>query len=398
MHQIKNSLLTFDYKCSQCDANYEITPELMLCPECEPGKKRGEPLKGVLEVELKGTPISDDPLDYLPVEREFFPDIPVGNTPLWHPVRLLKKHDFPELYFKDDGLNPTGSLKDRASLLVAAFARKNGIDEVVVASTGNAGSSMAGVGAAAGLKVKLFLPKTAPPAKMIQSLQYGADLVLAEKNYDQAFALSLQYSKKFGGMNRNTAYNPMTIEGKKTVSIEIFNQLDRVPDHVFVSVGDGVILSGLYKGFRDLLQLKQIPRMPEIHAIQASGSSAIFRAMSSGEFQEQSAETVADSISVNTPSNGYLALKNLKSYRGHCITLTDEEILSAQKELSSSCGLFSEPAAAAAYAGFIKQKQYLDSNSTCVVLLTGNGLKDINSASKNIVTPSKTINSLDELN
>ena len=164
----------------------------MLCPECEPRQKRGEPLKGVLEVELNGTSISDDPLDYLPVEREYFPDIPVGNTPLWHPLRLLKKHDFPELYFKDDGLNPTGSLKDRASLLVAAFAKKNNINEVVVASTGNAGSSMAGVGAAAGLKVKLFLPKSAPPAKMIQSLQYGADLVLAEKNYDQAFALSLQ--------------------------------------------------------------------------------------------------------------------------------------------------------------------------------------------------------------
>ena len=391
-------MLTFDYKCSQCDAKYEITPELMLCPECELEQKRGQPLKGVLEVELKGTPISNDPLDYLPVEREYFPDMPVGNTPLWHPEKLLQKHDFPELYFKDDGLNPTGSLKDRASLLVAAFARKNGIDEVVVASTGNAGSSMAGVGAAAGLKVKLFLPKSAPQAKLIQSLQYGADLVLAEKNYDQAFALSLQYSKKFGGMNRNTAYNPMTIEGKKTVSIEIFNQLDRVPDHIFVSVGDGVILSGLYKGFRDLLQFKKIPKMPEIHGIQALGSSAISRAMSSGEFQEQHAETVADSISVNMPSNGYLALKNLKAYSGHCVTLTDEEILSAQKELSSSCGLFSEPAAAAAYAGFLKQKKILDPNSTCVVLLTGNGLKDINSALKNIVIPSKTINSLDELN
>ena len=137
----------------------------MLCPECEPGQKRGEPLKGVLEVELKGTLISNDPLDYLPVEREFFPDIPVGNTPLWHPERLMRKHDFPKLYFKDDGLNPTGSLKDRASLLVAAFARKNGIDEVVVASTGNAGSSMSGVGAAAGLKVKLFYQRLRLPQK-----------------------------------------------------------------------------------------------------------------------------------------------------------------------------------------------------------------------------------------
>ncbi len=369
----------------------------MLCPDCEASQEIGQPLNGVLEVELNGNPDSNDPLDLLPVERKYFPDIPVGNTPLWSPERLLGKHGFPELFLKDDGLNPTGSFKDRASFLVAAFARKHDINEVVVASTGNAGSSMAGVGAAAGLKVKLFLPKTAPPAKMIQSLQYGADLVLAEKNYDHAFSLSLQYSKIRGGMNRNTAYNPMTIEGKKTVSIEIFNQLGKAPEHVFVGVGDGVILSGLYKGFRDLHQLKQIPGIPVIHAIQASGSNAICRAMDSGVYDLQNAQTVADSISVDTPSNGLLAVKNLKAYGGHCLTVTDEEILSAQKELSSDCGLFAEPAAATAYAGFLKQKPFLESSASCVVLLTGNGLKDINSASKNVVTPDKAINSLDEL-
>ena len=162
----------------------------MLCPKCSSTHISGQPLNGVLEVELSGTLESNDPLDFLPVERQYFPAIPVGNTPLWHPApevpseNLLKKYGFPDLYLKDDGANPTGSLKDRASFLVAAFARKHGISEVVVASTGNAGSSMAGVGAAAGLKVKLFLPKTAPPAKMIQALQYGADLVLADKNYD----------------------------------------------------------------------------------------------------------------------------------------------------------------------------------------------------------------------
>ncbi|MED5435254.1 MAG: pyridoxal-phosphate dependent enzyme, partial [SAR324 cluster bacterium] len=201
----------------------------MLCPECSSTHKSGRPLNGVLEVELSGTLEGNDPLDFLPVERQYFPAIPVGNTPLWHPENLQKKYGFPELYLKDDGVNPTGSLKDRASFLVAAFARKHHIREVVVASTGNAGSSMAGVGAAAGLKVKLFLPKTAPPAKMIQALQYGADLVLADKNYDQAFSLSLEYSNTRGGMNRNTAYNPMTIEGKKTVSIELFNQLKKAP-------------------------------------------------------------------------------------------------------------------------------------------------------------------------
>jgi len=375
----------------------------MLCPECSSTHKSGQPLNGVLEVELSGTLESNDPLDFLPVEGQYFPAIPVGNTPLWQPEKLQKKYGFPELYLKDDGVNPTGSLKDRASFLVAAFARKHGIREVVVASTGNAGSSMAGVGAAAGLKVKLFLPKTAPQAKMIQALQYGADLVLADKNYDQAFSLSLEYSKRRGGMNRNTAYNPMTIEGKKTVSIEIYKQLKKAPDHVFVSVGDGVIMSGVYKGFRDLLQLGRIDKIPVVHAVQASGSDAICRAMESGDFDGQAesrvraAKTVADSISVDTPSNGHLALKNLKAFGGHCFRVTDEEILSAQKELSSTCGLFSEPAAATAYAGFLKQKAALDSNETCVVLLTGNGLKDINSATAKIVVPEKSINSLDEL-
>ena len=375
----------------------------MLCPECSSTHKSGQPLNGVLEVELSGTLESNDPLEFLPVEGQYFPAIPVGNTPLWQPEKLQKIYGFPELYLKDDGVNPTGSLKDRASFLVAAFARKHGIREVVVASTGNAGSSMAGVGAAAGLKVKLFLPKTAPPAKMIQALQYGADLVLADKNYDQAFSLSLEYSNTRGGMNRNTAYNPMTIEGKKTVSIEIFKQLKKAPDHVFVSVGDGVIMSGVYKGFRDLLQLGRIDKIPVIHAVQASGSDAICRAMESGDFDGQAespvraAKTVADSISVDTPSNGHLALKNLKAFGGHCFTVTDEEILCAQKELSSTCGLFSEPAAATAYAGFLKQKAALDSNETCVVLLTGNGLKDINSATAKIVVPEKSINSLDEL-
>jgi threonine synthase len=365
----------------------------MLCPKCSSTHISGQPLNGVLEVELSGTLESNDPLDFLPVERQYFPAIPVGNTPLWHPApevpseNLLKKYGFPDLYLKDDGANPTGSLKDRASFLVAAFARKHGISEVVVASTGNAGSSMAGVGAAAGLKVKLFLPKTAPPAKMIQALQYGADLVLADKNYDQAFSLSLEYSNRHGGMNRNTAYNPMTIEGKKTVAFELFNQLKKAPDHVFVSVGDGVILSGVYKGFRDLLQLGRIEKIPVVHAVQASGSDAICRAMESGSFEGQpeipvrAAKTVADSI----------------SFDGHCFTVTDEEILSAQKELSSSYGLFSEPAAATAYAGFLKQKAALDSSETCVVLLTGNGLKDINSATAKIVVPEKSINSLDEL-
>jgi len=390
-------LLSFNYKCSLCNEKYEIIPDLMLCPSCSLKHEDGQPLMGVLEVELNGFLTSSDPLDYLPVEKHFFPAIPVGNTPLWNLGEFSDKIGFSKLYLKDDGVNPTGSLKDRASFLVAAFARKNGVSEVVVASTGNAGSSMAGIGAAAGLKVKLFLPKTAPPAKMIQALQYGAEVVLAKKNYDQAFSFSLEYSERFGGMNRNTAYNPMTIEGKKTVSLEIFNQLQKSPDHVFLSVGDGVILSGVYKGFRDLLKMEMIEKIPVIHAVQALGSSAISRAMTSGVFDGESSKTLADSISVDIPSNGHLAIKNLKTFGGQCILVNDEEILLGQKELASVCGLFSEPASAAAYAGFLKEKNKIDSSETCVILLTGNGLKDINSAKKKIVIPKTSINALSEI-
>jgi len=390
-------LLSFNYKCSLCNEKYEIIPDLMLCPSCSLKHEDGQPLMGVLEVELNGFLTSSDPLDYLPVEKHFFPAIPVGNTPLWNLGEFSDKIGFSKLYLKDDGVNPTGSLKDRASFLVAAFARKNGVSEVVVASTGNAGSSMAGIGAAAGLKVKLFLPKTAPPAKMIQALQYGAEVVLAKKNYDQAFSFSLEYSERFGGMNRNTAYNPMTIEGKKTVSLEIFNQLQKSPDHVFLSVGDGVILSGVYKGFRDLLKMEMIEKIPVIHAVQALGSSAISRAMTSGVFDGESSKTLADSISVDIPSNGHLAIKNLKTFGGQCILVNDEEILLGQKELASVCGLFSEPASAAAYAGFLKEKNRIDSSETCVILLTGNGLKDINSAKKKIVIPKTSINALSEI-
>ena len=165
---------------------------------------------------------------------------------------------------KDDGVNPTGSLKDRASFLVSAFAAKFGMREIVLASTGNAGSSMAGVGAAAGQQVTLFLPKAAPKAKLIQALQYGAKVFRVDGTYDDAYELSLAYTAKFGGLSRNTAYNPMTIEGKKTVSLEVFRQLGQIPDHLFVSVGDGCILSGVYKGFRDLRQLGMTIACPDL--------------------------------------------------------------------------------------------------------------------------------------
>ena len=390
--------MEFRYRCSECSRRFPIEPQLMVCPECSLAQSPGQPLRGVLEVELAGKIAADwDVVSLLPVEKQFFPPIPVGNTPLWAPQRLRRELDFPGLYIKDDGLNPTCSLKDRASFLVSAFAIKFGIQEIILASTGNAGSSMAGVGAAAGQKVTLFLPKGAPKAKLIQALQYGATIFRVDGSYDDAYDISLAYTARFGGLSRNTAYNPMTIEGKKTVSLEFFRQLGRAPDYVFVAAGDGCILSGVYKGFRDLRQLGLLDRLPVIYAVQAEGSAALARAFERGVFVREAAGTVADSICVDVPRNGFHALRQMKEHGGGVVRVSDEQILAAQARLSRSAGLFTEPAGAAAFAGFLKVRSHFPHGSLVVVLATGNGLKDTAAAGRSVEIPERVITCLDEL-
>jgi threonine synthase len=385
----------FKYKCKDCGKIYEINNTLMLCPYCKEESLEGKPLKGVLEVvlpsylrNLKTEFGNFDIHDYLPIEKEFFPSIPVGNTPLIKSENLNNKTGYQELYIKFDGTNPTGSYKDRASYLVSAFAKKFGSEEIVLASTGNAASSMAGIGAAAGQKVFIFVPSTAPRAKQIQCLQYGAILIPIKGNYDKAFDLSLQFSEITGYLNRNTAYNPMTIEGKKTSSFEMTAQLKKNIDYVFVPVGDGVVLSGVIKGFNDLKYLGLIRRIPKIIGVQSDKSKFIYEAFKNGNFDlSYKATTIADSISVDVARNGYSAVYDLRNVNGDIITVTDEEILSAQRYISMNTGIFCEPSSAAAAAGFLKTKDYIQRESTVVLLLSGNGLKDIESASKIVDFP-----------
>ena len=356
-----------------------------------------EPVRGILEVELNGEAAKDfDVSDLLPVDKKYFPSIPVGNTPLWEPENLRKQTGFNNLYIKDDGVNPTFSFKDRASYLVSAFAKMHRIEEIVLASTGNAGSSMAGVGAAAGQKITIFLPETAPQAKLVQAMQYGANVFRVKGSYDLAYDVSLKYSKVKGGMNRNTAYNPMTIEGKKTVSLELYKQLGKAPDYVFVSTGDGCILAGVYKGFSDLLKLGLIDKMPVIYAVQAETSDALYRAEKTGRFDNIPTSTVADSICVDVPRNGYHALSLIKKYGGKIVRVSDEAILMVQHELASNAGLFSEPAGAAAYAGFIAEADNIDKDAVVAVLCTGNGLNDIKSASIALKGHDRIIASIDK--
>ena len=300
------------YRCYSCGTSYDLAPGRYLCNVCSEQQQVDRPLAGVLELAWEGA--ADPQSIPLPVEPEWFAAIPVGKTPLWAPQRLREQFDAPNLWLKDDTCNPSGSFKDRASWLVAAFAKKHGVKEIVLASTGNAASSMAAVGAAAGLRIKVFLPASAPAAKRIQVLQYGAELIAVDGSYDQAFDLSRAYSTQSGSMSRNTAYNPLTIEGKKTVSFEIVQDLREAgagaPDHVFVPVGDGVILAGVYRGFEDLLKLGRIQKMPTVWACQAEGSSAIARALASGRDGADAfgapipSQTLADSIAVDVPRNG----------------------------------------------------------------------------------------------
>ncbi|SLM19366.1 putative threonine synthase [uncultured spirochete] len=388
------------YRCPTCGKTYPIEPGRYLCDECAKKQRPDEPLRGVLECAWEGEAPARGSVP-LPVEDRFFPPIPVGQTPLWAPERLRSELGMPNLWLKDDTCNPSGSYKDRASWLVAAFARKFGIREIVLASTGNAASSMACVGAAADIKIRVYVPKSAPIAKRVQILQYGAELVEVDGTYDLAFDQSLAYSRATGMLSRNTAYNPLTIEGKKTASFEIARDLATAkkaagadvramsaapaylaPDHVFVPTGDGVIIAGVIRGFEDLVKLGWIERMPTVWAAQAEGSCAIARALETGIFEPRPSSTIADSISVDIPRNGYFALDRLRRHSGRAVVVSDGEILAAQRRLSRSSGLFAEPSSACAFAGFLKVKEQLAPGTRVVVMLTGSGLKDIKSAAK----------------
>jgi len=385
--------MKFKYVCTNCGRVHETSEIMYLCPNCEKTNTTDQPPKGVLKVvyEYDKLPKDFDKLaerqfiDLLPIrEIESMPNLQVGNTPLYE-YGFQRYGEEVTLFIKDDSQNPTYSFKDRASALVSAFAKEREIDTIVAASTGNAGSSLAGICAAQQQKAIIYVPKSAPIAKLTQIKMYGAELVAVDGNYDKAFDLSIQATKENGWYNRNTAFNPMTIEGKKTVSYEIYQQLEGdLPDRIFVPVGDGVIISGVYKGFEDLLKIGIIDKMPVIVAVQAEGSSNLIDNIKTDNFICKPSETVADSISVDIPRNFYMARDFINQYNGEILEVTDEQILNASKALSESTGLFAEPAAAAAFAGFMVylNEDIAEHESTNLVLLTGSGLKDLAAVQK----------------
>lgn len=401
----------FKYQCTNCQNEYPADKVYYLCPECELNYRDELPPKGVLRVlydyknlteELSFDKLKQNKwLDLLPIkELENLPKLKIGNTPLYHFQKLGEESLGFDLYLKDDSQNPTFSFKDRASAIVSAFAKENNLDTIVAASTGNAGSSIAGICASQGQKAIVMVPASAPVAKLTQIVMYGAQIIPVKGTYDDAFDLSIKATKHFGWYNRNTAFNPLTIEGKKTVSFELYDQLqENIPDRIFVPVGDGVIISGVYKGFEDLLNLGFIDKIPTIVAVQSSGSDNLVRNISKENFEVKPSYTLADSISVDYPRNFYMAKDFLKKYNGEWITVSDVDIIDASKYLSYATGLFAEPAAATAFAGILKYKQEnkIETASKNVVLLTGSGLKDIESLVNELRIPKAIEPKLNEL-
>jgi threonine synthase len=308
---------------------------------------------------------------------------------VFSPDILKKDLGLERLWIKDESRNPTASFKDRASAVVVTRARQIGADVVVTASTGNAGAALAGMAAAVDHKAVIFAPKSAPPAKIAQLLIYGAQVLLVDGNYDAAFDLSIQAAQEFGWYCRNTGYNPFTAEGKKTAAFEIWEfarqgdlgEVSRL--NIFVSVGDGNIISGIHKGFKDLLELDLIEGMPRIFGVQSEGSAAIANAYNLGSesIEPVAANTMADSISVDLPRDGVRAVRAATQTGGAYITVPDSEILNSIADLGA-VGIFAEPAGATSYAGLVKAVRYglIKSGDPVLVMNTGNGLKDVRAA------------------
>jgi threonine synthase len=337
------------------------------------------------------------------------PPLMVGDTPLYQADAVARETGLEQVWVKDDGRNPTASLKDRASALVVARAQAEQRSIVTTASTGNAAAALAGLAASVRLPAVIFVPASAPEAKVTQLLVYGARVLLVDGTYDDAFELCLQASARYGWYCRNTGYNPYTSEGKKTVAYEICEQLAGVrshfeaPDCIVTSVGDGNIISGIHKGLKDLLALGWIARMPRLLGVQAEGSAALYQAWKDGvdpsRMQPIDAHTVADSISAGLPRDRVKAMRAVEETQGAFLTVSDDAILAAIPALAQATGVFAEPAASAAYAGLREaaKRGMVDKNERVVVLVTGNGLKDVGSARRAVGTAYTIKPSLDEV-
>ena len=377
-------------KCVKCGKIYEAVPDLTNCT-C------GGILDIIYDYDYIKAHLTKEKLasrhensmwryrELLPVEETTpAPPLRVGWSPLYEAGRLAEQLGIAHLYVKDDGVNPTASLKDRASSMAVAKATEAGAKVIACSSTGNAASSLAGNAAAAGMQTYIFVPSRAPKGKVAQLMTFGATVISVQGSYEETFELSKQAIEKWGWYNRNAAINPYLSEGKKTAGLEIMEQLDwKVPDYIAISVGDGCTIAGLWKGLKDLHAIGFIDRLPRLISAQAEGCCPLNRAIETGEpWRPMEENTLADSIAVGVPRNADKALMAIRESNGLVVNVSDEEIMAAQKLLGRTCGVFGEPAGVTGTAGVKKlcEAGKIGKNDTVVSVVTGNGLKDVANA------------------
>ena len=394
-------------KCVKCGKEYPATPDVTTC-EC------GGILDIVYDYDYIKSRLTKEKLaarkdmtmwryrELLPIEEETEnPPLRVGNTPLYEEPRLAEMLGLGHLYVKDDGLNPTSSLKDRASAMAVAKAKEAGKDIIACSSTGNAASSLAGNAAAAGMKTYIFVPSRAPKGKVAQLLTFGATVVSVQGNYEETFELSSKAIDRWGWYNRNAAVNPYLSEGKKTVSLEICEQLQwKAPDYIAVAVGDGCTIGGVWKGLKDLYAIGFIDKLPRLISCQAEGCCPLNRAIEEkAPWHPMEENTLADSIAVGVPRNPDKALQAIEESNGLVVNVSDAEIMAAQKLLGSVCGLFGEPAGVTGTAGVKKlcEMGVLGKDDTVVTMISGNGLKDVENAIKAAGAPISCPNDMESL-
>ena len=396
------------YRCIACAETQAADFAKFLCPSCGNNLDITYDYAAIADEVADG--FDEDRTDLfryaplLPVNKTETPfPLQVGGTPLYAAPRLGELLGLRNLYLKDDTVNPSASTKDRAGAVALRRAVDIGADVVAVASTGNAGSSLACLAAALGLRAVVFVPEDAPVAKLTQALSFGATVFAVRGTYDDAFDLCLSASDEFGWFNRSTGFNPFTREGKKTCSYEIWESLGRrVPDRIVVPTGDGNLLSGIWKGWRDLHAVGLVDRLPRIDCVQSEGSAAICQAVrrirdsasqepdwSAVAVDEVQAGTIADSISVDRPRDGLAAVKGIIESGGEAITVPDEEILAAVPEMAGASGIFAEPAAAAPWAALrqLVREKRIAADELVVCRVSGSGLKDIAGIRQSVAAP-----------
>ena len=381
-------------RCVVCDREYGTDFGGFVCGDCG--------VDGILDavydyaaITAAGPVVGQDPgglwrfAPLLPVRPEADHSAwTVGNTPLHDADRLADHLGLGHLVLKDDTCLPSASLKDRASAVAIARARQLGIDHLACASTGNAAASLAVLAARSGMSCTIFVPAAAPKAKLAQLILHGADVIPVDGTYDQAFELCTEACNQFGWYNRSTAINPFTIEGKKTAALEIAAAMTPdSPDAILVPTGDGVILAGIAKGFRDLETGGLINRRPRLIAIQPDGSSTIVQAVRSGAEEavpSPGATSIADSLTVEMPRNAIGCLAEIRASEGGGVMVSDEAILAAISRLAGASGVFAEPAGAAALAGLeaALDEGLVNRDERVALMVTGNGLKDVNAAAR----------------